>query len=123
MSNTPVGGQQAPMIGLDTRGFAQLKKASKADVNSPEFKDATKQAAKQFEAVFLDMVMKSMRQTVTESGLFDSQATKSFQGMQDQTMVQGLSAKGVGLAAVIEKQLLRASNPAMPPTPGKLDLK
>ena len=104
-----ISNQQPAPIGLDTRGFAMLKKASKGDPNSDEFKEAVKGASKQFEAVFLDMVMKSMRQSIQEEGLFSNEATKTFQGLHDQQLVQGLSAKGIGLAAVIEKQLLKTT--------------
>ncbi len=106
-------------LSLDTRGFTALKKAAKADPNSAEFKGVVKESARQFEAVFLDMVVKGMRQSVPDGGLFDKQSSKMFEGMQDQQMVQGLSGRGVGLAAMIEKQLMKAATAYKPPVTGQ----
>lgn len=76
-----------------------------ASDNSPE---ALKAAAKQFEAVFLGMVLKSMRDATPQDGLMDSEQTKTFQSMLDQQLAQAMAAKGsTGLAAMIEKQLSR----------------
>ncbi|MFN7835956.1 MAG: rod-binding protein [Burkholderiaceae bacterium] len=98
-------GSAQKSLGLDARDLSNLKNLAKADASSPEFQKAIDQTARQFESVFLDMVLKSMRQALPQGGLFESEAGKTFQSMQDQHMVQGLSARGVGLASVIAKQL------------------
>ena len=71
-------------------------------------KAALKMAAQQFEALFLQMVLKSMRDATPREGLFDSDQTRLYESLLDQQLAQVLSAKGsTGLAAVIERQLSR----------------
>lgn len=70
---------------------------------------ALKAAAQQFEALFLQMVLKSMRDATPRESLLDSDQTRMYESLLDQQLVQVLGAKsgGTGLAAMIEKQLLR----------------
>jgi len=65
-------------------------------------------ATTQFESMFMDIVMKSMRSTVTESDVMgSSQQTKIFQEMLDQeySKTAGQSGK-FGLADAMYKQML-----------------
>jgi len=95
----------ANLPAYDANSLNSLKRL--AGDNSPE---ALHAAAQQFEAVFLGMVLKSMRDATPQDGLFDSEQTKTFQSMLDQQLAQMLVAKGsTGLAAMIEKQLSRTS--------------
>ena len=89
-------------LALDTKGMAELKQSAKA--GSPE---ALKSAATQFEAMFINMMMKSMRDATPadEGGLNDSQQTKMFTSMMDQQMSQSIAKRGVGLADVLIRQL------------------
>ena len=68
-----------------------------------------KAAAQQFEAMFLQMVLKSMRDATPQDGLLDSDASRFYTGMLDQQMAQNLSTqgKGLGFARLIEQQLGR----------------
>ena len=66
---------------------------------------AITQAAKQFESVFMSMMLKSMRDATPQDGLFDSEQTKTFTAMLDQQLAQNMSAKGVGLADIMVRQL------------------
>lgn len=69
--------------------------------------------AQQFESVFVSMMMKSMRDTVQDGGLFDDSAMKNYQSMMDSQLSVSLSRHGgMGLAKVIEKQLGSALEPA-----------
>lgn len=88
---------------LDTNGFDALKLAAK---NDP--KAAAKAAAKQFDAVFLSMMLKSMREATPSDGMLDSQASKDFTSMLDSQLAQQLSSKGVGLADMMARQLTRS---------------
>lgn len=87
-------------LAIDANSLNQLKAMSKT--NSPE---AIKKAAQQFEAIFLNMVLKSMRDATPKFNEFDSEQSKTFISMLDQEMVQNLSKRGVGLADILEKQL------------------
>lgn len=72
-------------------------------------KEGLKAAAQQFETMFLQMVMKSMRDTVPQDGLLDSDQSRFYTGLLDQQMAQNLSSsgQGVGFARLIEQQLGR----------------
>lgn len=88
---------------LDPNALADLKRLARNDANSPE---ALRAAAKQFEALFLQMVLKSMRDAVPSSGLLDSDESRMFQSLQDQQMTMNLAqGRGVGLAEVLYRQL------------------
>jgi flagellar protein FlgJ len=108
---------------FDTQSLAGLKNGLRKE--DPQ---ALKTAAQQFEAVFLQMVLKSMRAAATsQDGMFDSEQTRFYQDLMDSQLAQVMSAKGgTGLAAVIERQLSRTDAaapayeggiPLIPPTP------
>lgn len=76
---------------------------SEAQGQSPE---AIKKVAKQFESLFVQMMLKSMRDTMPEEGLFNSKQQRMYQDMYDKQISLNISnGRGVGLAAVIERQL------------------
>ena len=85
---------------LDTKGLGDLKQSARA--GSPE---ALKTAATQFESMFINMMMKSMRDATPQDGMLDNQQTKMFTSMLDQQMSQNLAKRGVGLADVLIRQL------------------
>lgn len=88
---------------LDTNALGELKRQAREDP-----KAGLHAAAKQFEAMFLNMMLKSMRDATPQNGPFDSEQTKLYQSMLDQQLAQTLAARGAtGLAAMLEKQLGR----------------
>lgn len=68
---------------------------------------ALKAAAQQFESVFMNMMLKSMRDATPQDGMFDSEQTKTFTAMLDQQLAQNISTRGIGLADAMVKQLSR----------------
>lgn len=66
---------------------------------------ALKKAAQQFETVFLDMMLKSMREATPQDGMMDNEQTKLFTGMLDQQLAQEMSRRGIGLADMMVRQL------------------
>jgi flagellar protein FlgJ len=66
---------------------------------------ALKAAAQQFETVFLNMMLKSMRDATPQDGEFDSEQTRMFTGMLDQQLAQSMASRGIGLADIMVKQL------------------
>jgi flagellar protein FlgJ len=93
---------------FDSQPLTQLKNGVRAD--DPK---ALKAAAQQFEAVFLQMVMKSMRAATPQEGMFDSEQTRFYQELLDSQLAQVMSANGgTGLASMIERQLSRPSTSA-----------
>lgn len=92
----------AGKLALDTQSLEQLRSQAR---QSPD--QALKAAAQQFESVFLNMMLKSMREATPQDGMFDSEQTRMFTGMLDQQLAQSMSSRGVGLADIMVKQLSR----------------
>ena len=69
--------------------------------------EGLKAAAEQFEAMFLQQVIKSMRDTVPQDGLLNSDSSRFYTSLLDQQMAQNMasSGKGIGFARLIEQQL------------------
>jgi flagellar protein FlgJ len=91
---------QTAKLALDTNSLNGLRQSAKD--GSPA---ALKEAATQFEAMFINMMMKSMRDATPQEGLMDNQQTKTFTTMLDQQTSQNLAKRGVGLADVLVRQL------------------
>src|ERR1700756_681885 len=89
---------------LDVQGFDAMRAQAKA---APQ--EAMKSAAKQFDAVFTQMMLKSMRDATPSDGPFDSHDTATFTSMMDQQLSQQMSSKGIGVADAMLKQLMRNS--------------
>lgn len=87
-------------LALDVQSLEQLRAQAK---HSPD--QALKAAAQQFESVFLNMMLKSMREATPQDGMFDSEQTRIFTGMLDQQLAQNMASRGVGLADIMVKQL------------------
>ncbi len=93
-------------LALDSRGLEALKMQARQDPQA-----ALKGVSQQFEAVFLQTLLKSMRQALPGGGLLDSDQTRTYVSMLDQQMAQSLSAKGIGLADVMLRQLAHGQAP------------
>ncbi|MDH5552635.1 MAG: flagellar assembly peptidoglycan hydrolase FlgJ, partial [Nitrosomonas sp.] len=91
-------------LAVDTRSVDDLRLQAK---NDPD--QALKEVAKQFEALFVHMMLKSMRDATPKDGMFDSQQTQFYTQMLDQQLAQSMSSKGIGLADMMVKQLTQAS--------------
>ncbi|MGH8144537.1 MAG: glucosaminidase domain-containing protein [Steroidobacteraceae bacterium] len=88
----------------DFSGLTTLKKDVKG--NDPQ---AIREAARQFESLFTDMMLKSMRAAKLGDGLGDSQQTDLYQDMYDQQLALQMSqGKGLGLADMLVQQLTRS---------------
>ena len=94
--NTP-----APSSYLDFDGLGQLKGQARQDAKS-----AIRQTAQQFEALFLQMMMKSMRESIVKSELSESNTMETFEGMFDKEVSVQLAKKNsLGLADMLVKNL------------------
>lgn len=78
---------------------------------------ALRAAAQQFEAVFMNMMLKSMRDATPQDGMFDSEQTRMFTSMLDQQLSQDMAGKGIGLADVMVRQLSQTLGSATSLTP------
>jgi peptidoglycan hydrolase FlgJ len=70
-------------------------------------KGAVRESAKQFEALFMQEVMKSMRASTLSSGMLDNNATQLGTEMLDTQFAGKLSGLPGGLSDAIQKQLQR----------------
>ena len=99
------GADLSSKFALDVQGVNQLRLDAKNA--TPE---SLKQAAQQFEAVFMNMLMKSMREATPQDGMFDSEQTRMYTSMLDQQLTQRMASRGIGLAEVMVRQLSSAMN-------------
>ncbi|HRK38477.1 MAG TPA: flagellar assembly peptidoglycan hydrolase FlgJ [Burkholderiaceae bacterium] len=75
-------------------------------------KAALKEAAKQFESLFMREIIKSMRQATAKSGLMDDSAGENLAtDMLDQQMAVHMTGLPGGLSEAIERQLARQMDP------------
>lgn len=85
---------------LDMQGLQRLKHTARQDPGG-----GAGEAAKQFEALFIQMMMKSMRDAMPTSGLIDSKQTDFYQSLLDQQWSQTLANRGIGLADKLVAEL------------------
>ena len=89
----------APSSYLDFDGLGQLKGQARQDGKS-----AIRETAQQFEALFLQMMMKSMRESIVKSELSESSTMETFEGMFDKEVSVQLAKKNsIGLADMLVK--------------------
>jgi len=85
----------------DMSGLAKLR--AQASQKSP---DANKEVARQFEALFIQTMLKAMREASQLSETTDGEQTRFYQEMYDKQIALDLARKdGIGLASIIERQL------------------
>ncbi|MCC2615090.1 flagellar assembly peptidoglycan hydrolase FlgJ [Aestuariibacter halophilus] len=89
----------------DVKGLDNLRKAAQSGDTA-----AIKEAASQFEAIFVQMMLKSMRKAqdamADKDSPFNSEQVKFYRDMHDQQLAVDLSANGnMGLADLIVQQL------------------
>lgn len=87
-------------LALDVQSLEQLRTQARY---SPDH--ALEAAAQQFESVFLNLMLKSMREAAPQDGMFDSEQTRMFTGMLDQRLAQNMASRGAGLADIMANQL------------------
>jgi len=86
---------------LDFSNLGRLKGQAAKDGKS-----AVRETAQQFEALFLQMMMKSMRDASFKSDLVESQAKDTFEGMFDKEISLAMAKKNtLGLADMLIKNM------------------
>ena len=78
-----------PRSALDFKGYGELK--AQATRNE---KMATKEVAKQFEAMFVQMMLKSMRSAVPRNEENRSKTMETFEQMYDREIAVAMSRRG-----------------------------
>jgi flagellar protein FlgJ len=81
--------------------LTDLKRVSREDPNA-----AINEVAEQFESMFIQMMLKSMRDALPKDGLFSSNDMETYTEMADQQIAVNMAKSGgIGLADVIARQL------------------
>lgn len=88
----------------DSRSLNNLKRQAGSDP-----KAHAKEVAKQVEGMFVQMMLKSMRQALPQDGLLSTEQTRLYTSMYDQQIGQQIASKGLGLADMMVKQMDEAA--------------
>jgi flagellar protein FlgJ len=99
-------------LASDGRSIDALKLAASRDP-----KAAIRETAKQFEALFMQQLMKSMRQATMSSGLLDNAGTELGTEMLDTQFASKMTGLPGGLSELIARQLERQMGMASPAGP------
>ena len=105
MIKTSAGNAQNAQLYTDLSELQKIKSQAKDDGDA-----ALRAAAQQFEQIFLNMLLKSMRDanaTISEGSFLNSSQTELFQSMYDNQITSELagSGSGIGLTDVLVRQL------------------
>lgn len=132
MNTVSLGMQQG--LAADPTSLNALK--FQAGKSGGDGKAALKQAAKEFEALFMREIIKSMREATMKSGMLDGEGTNLGGDLLDQQYAMQLTGLPGGLSSAIERQLsqrmgaadanradtgstnIRSGAVAAPPVPG-----
>ncbi|PTR09020.1 flagellar protein FlgJ [Nitrosospira sp. Nsp5] len=87
---------------LDVQAVNELR----TDVKRTD-KAGLEAAAKQFEVLFMNMMLKSMREATSQDSLMDSDQSRLYTSMLDQQLSQSMASRGIGLADMMVRQLGR----------------
>ncbi len=101
MAGIPTIGDLQGGLAIDVQSLGALRAQAKTAPDA-----ALGKAASQFEALFIQMLLKSMRDSLPQDGILDSEATRTYTSMFDQQLATRMSTQGgLGLAKMLVKQL------------------
>lgn len=99
----------APAAVYDVRSLDRLRGQARS---APQSAQTQQQVAREFEALFLNMMIQRMREATPREGLFDSQQTRLVQSLADQQMASALADPGIGLAQALLRQMQQGTGRA-----------
>ncbi|MEW6694054.1 MAG: flagellar assembly peptidoglycan hydrolase FlgJ [Pseudomonadota bacterium] len=105
-----LGADAARGLAADARSLDALKTASGRDP-----KAALKETARQFEALFMRELLKSMRDATMKSGLMDNEGSELGTDLLDEQWALKMTGLPGGLSEMIERQLRQQIDPAARP--------
>ena len=74
-----------------------------SNVHGQESKDELKAAAEQFEAIFVEQLLKAARQSTLADGLFDNDEVETYRDMLDKEYAKSIATNtSLGIASAIE---------------------
>lgn len=95
----------SPRVGssLDFQGLGELRGQAQRDQRG-----ALRETARQFEAMFIQTIMATMREAGFKSDLVESSAMETFQGMHDKEIALSMTRRGgLGFADMLVDQMER----------------
>lgn len=107
----PRPGATQPVSIFDSNQLSALRKGVTGAQADPE---AQQQVAQQFEALFIQQLLKQARQTASGNGLFDSQSVRMTQSLGDEQLALNLSNPGFGLAEALMAQMSQGQANTLP---------
>ncbi len=105
-----LGADAARGLAADARSLDALKGAAGRDP-----KAALKETARQFEALFMRELLKSMREATMKSGLMDNEGSDLGMDLLDEQWAVKMTGLPGGLSEMIERQLQQQIDPAARP--------
>ena len=99
-------------LAADTRSLDNLKRGAARDP-----KGVAAEVGKQFESLFMQQLLKNMRESTMQSGMLDNEGSKLGSELLDSQYATQLAGRPGGLAEVIARQLERQMGVAGPATP------
>ncbi|MFC1541627.1 rod-binding protein [Candidatus Latescibacterota bacterium] len=102
----------APKFSSLSGGFKKLSPVlEKADIETQKVK--LRKASKDFEGILVKEILKSMRSTLTDGGMFGTgTAGKIYSDMMDDAVANKIAERGdIGFADIIYKQMVKSIDP------------
>ena len=112
LSSTAMPTAASSGLAIDSRAMDGLRGRAASDP-----KGAVKEVAKQFEALFMSELLKSMRATTMSTGALDNEGSKLGTEMLDAQLAQKMTGLPGGLSQAIERQLARQMGLSPGPIP------
>ncbi len=111
----------------DFSGLQKLRAKVSGQNDGVQSQAATKEVAQQFEALFLQMMLKSMREATISGDSTESDQTRFYQGMFDKQialeLVNSGGGGGLGIADMLERDMVgKQQKPEEKPLAGDFEL-
>lgn len=92
-------------------GIGAAKSGSNTNI-SPSNEEEVRKVAAEFEAIFVNYILKSMRNTVNKESLFDRKTEEFYTSFLDQELSKVVASRGIGLAEMLVKEF-KVSKPSI----------
>lgn len=94
---------------LTSQKITTTKKVERLSKKKTESKEELRKVAQEFESVFLEQLLKTMRKTIPKSEfLSGGQSEEIYTYMLDQELSKKLSQRGIGIADMLYRQLSKS---------------
>lgn len=108
LGRSMMGTANANTLSADVQGLGKLNTLAGKDQRA-----AIRESARQFEALFMNELLKSMREASFKSGLLDSEESNLANDLLDQQWATQMTGMPRGLSEMIERQLTQQLDAAM----------